>query len=39
MGILQAESSTKLAELEALSGSWDGEVRKVSKLVSTNLLS
>lgn len=30
-GILQAESATKLAEMEALSGTWDGEVRKVSK--------
>ncbi|KAG8300570.1 Ubiquitin carboxyl-terminal hydrolase 5 [Homalodisca vitripennis] len=30
-GILDAESATKLAELEALAGTWDGEVRRVSR--------
>jgi ubiquitin carboxyl-terminal hydrolase 5/13 len=30
-GILEAESASKLAELEALQGTWDGEVRAVSK--------
>ncbi|XP_076283534.1 ubiquitin specific protease 5 [Lasioglossum baleicum] len=29
--ILEAESATKLAELEALSGTWDGELKAVSK--------
>lgn len=30
-GILDSESATKLAELEALAGTWDGELRQVSK--------
>ncbi|XP_026476766.1 ubiquitin carboxyl-terminal hydrolase 5 isoform X1 [Ctenocephalides felis] len=30
-GILDAQSATKLAELESLSGTWDGEARLVSK--------
>lgn len=30
-GILEAESATKVAEVEALSGTWDGEVKAVSK--------
>lgn len=29
--ILEAQSARKLAELEALSGTWDGEVRTISK--------
>ncbi|XP_033328036.2 ubiquitin specific protease 5 [Megalopta genalis] len=29
--ILEAESATKLAEIEALSGTWDGELKAVSK--------
>nr|XP_031833374.1 ubiquitin carboxyl-terminal hydrolase 5 [Nomia melanderi] len=34
--ILEAESATKLAEVEALSGTWDGEIKAVSKH-ATNL--
>ncbi|CAK9822790.1 Ubiquitin carboxyl-terminal hydrolase 5 [Anthophora retusa] len=34
--ILEAESATKLAEIEALSGTWDGEIKAVSKH-ATNL--
>ncbi|ODN05979.1 Ubiquitin carboxyl-terminal hydrolase 5 [Orchesella cincta] len=30
-GVLAAESATKLAEAEALAGTWDGEVRLISK--------
>lgn len=30
-GILKAESALHLAEVEAASGAWDGEVRQVSK--------
>ncbi|XP_076234038.1 ubiquitin specific protease 5 isoform X2 [Calliopsis andreniformis] len=30
-GILDAESATKVAEVEALCGTWDGEVKSVSK--------
>ncbi|KAI5745346.1 hypothetical protein M8J76_010288 [Diaphorina citri] len=33
--ILKAESARKLAELEALAGTWDGEVRMVSKHAET----
>jgi ubiquitin carboxyl-terminal hydrolase 5/13 len=29
--IIEAESATKLAELEALAGTWDGEARVVTK--------
>ncbi|XP_053985117.1 ubiquitin carboxyl-terminal hydrolase 5 [Hylaeus anthracinus] len=29
--ILEAESATKVAEVEALSGTWDGEIKAVSK--------
>lgn len=32
-GILDADSASKLAEIEALSGTWDGEARVVSKYV------
>lgn len=31
--VLAAESAFKIAEKEALTGTWDGEVRIVSKLV------
>ncbi|GAB6019409.1 Ubiquitin carboxyl-terminal hydrolase 13 [Chamberlinius hualienensis] len=30
-GILAADSATKLAEVEALAGTWDGEKRKISR--------
>ncbi|XP_044727778.1 ubiquitin carboxyl-terminal hydrolase 5 isoform X3 [Chrysoperla carnea] len=30
-GVLESQSATKVAELEALAGSWDGEARLVSK--------
>ena len=29
--IIEADSATKLAELEALAGMWDGEIRSVTK--------
>jgi len=29
--IIEADSATKLAELEALAGTWDGEIRAVTK--------
>ena len=29
-GVLEAESPLKLAALEALTGTWDGEIRQVS---------
>lgn len=31
--LLEAESASKLAEIEALAGTWDGEARIISKLV------
>jgi len=34
-GIKAAEAASKLDELEALAGTWDGEVRKVSKHANT----
>ncbi|XP_073970641.1 ubiquitin specific protease 5 [Rhodnius prolixus] len=34
-GILDADSASKLAEIEALSGTWDGEARVVSKHAAT----
>jgi len=30
-GVLAAESATRLAELEQMSSTWDGEIRVVSK--------
>ncbi|KAF6209165.1 hypothetical protein GE061_014910 [Apolygus lucorum] len=35
--ILQADSATKLAELEAMNQTWDGEIRMVSKHAATLL--
>lgn len=29
--VLEAESATKVAEIEALSETWDGEIKAVSK--------
>jgi len=29
--IIEADSATKLAELEALAGTWDGEIHAVTK--------
>lgn len=29
--IIEAQSATKLAELEALAGTWDGEARVITK--------
>jgi ubiquitin carboxyl-terminal hydrolase 5/13 len=29
--IIEADSAAKLAELEALAGTWDGEIRVVTK--------
>lgn len=29
--IIEADSAAKLAELEALAGTWDGEIRAVTK--------
>lgn len=29
--ILEAESASKVAEIEALAGTWDGEIKAISK--------
>ncbi|CAG7723166.1 unnamed protein product [Allacma fusca] len=34
-GILAADSATKLADLEAMSGTWDGEIRRVSQYAAS----